>query len=95
MSASHRSPAADTLAHLAATIRTLWASEPVVGASHREDTVFLLLELKTDVERLSLRHACGTLGPEDLGEIRNCADRLARIERHWTGAAAVPTEVAA
>ena len=80
-------PSRTQIAALGVTARTLWASEPRVSNRQRESLLVQLLAVEADVERLSLRNFSDAVGPEDGADLRNCSERLARLQRHWSGAA--------
>lgn len=83
---STTTPTHSQVAALGEAARSLWANEPNVSHRQRERLVMQLLAVESDVERLWLRSSCDALRSEDIGDIRNCAERLALLEQRWHGA---------
>ncbi len=68
---------------LSRTVQGLWSATPTDEPAQREMLLVRLTGLEFDIERLRFRSAIGELRSDDLGDLRDCAERLAQLERQW------------
>ncbi|MFT5202587.1 MAG: hypothetical protein ACI9C1_001980 [Candidatus Aldehydirespiratoraceae bacterium] len=76
-------PSRIQLEALSQTIQDLSSAAPY-GEPHRRASLSVqLIRLESDVQRLRIRSAAGEFHSEEIGELRNCRERLAQLERRW------------
>lgn len=76
-------PTRSQIESLTCVVQRLWATQPAGDPDQRESLSVQLTRLEADLDRLHIRAAISELRPEDVGELRNCAERLAQLQRRW------------